>query len=177
VFELVPIKQVIPKSVWKPARISKIREAIDKSIPLPPIDLSKKGGRYEITDGIHRFNASVESGFTHIPAILAVYVEAPELKEGKKPELSPGSWVKFNQPQEGFRFGYILEVSWRGNMATTYSVLGVSETGADWVGDIQDLDFESVKRVPRSFKEQAESHWMLKTGSIAQRIAFRYLLN
>lgn len=94
---IVPIADVRPVSVWHGGRIERIREALRNGTPLPAIHATKaKDGKWDISDGIHRYNASVEAGFTHIPVIDTVVVKTPELRQEPEPErpvLPRGTWV------------------------------------------------------------------------------------
>jgi len=55
-YELVDLNDIKPEKVWHQGRLRSILEGIDQGRELPPIQLSKKGSRYAISDGIHRYN-------------------------------------------------------------------------------------------------------------------------
>jgi hypothetical protein len=144
IFELVPLSKVVIDEVWKEAKYQKVVEAIQKGVPLPPVMLSKKGGRFEITDGIHRTNASRDLGFTHIPAIIATWVATPEKKQTRlvKKELEVGTWVKLDKPIDGRSFGWVEEKLHPGK----YNIALV-KPGDDWPDfvDLEDRGFDPVE--------------------------------
>jgi hypothetical protein len=70
-FRLLPINQIRVPSVWSPSKLPSIQKAILEGRPLPPIRAYLEGSKYEIEDGIHRVNASIEAGFTLVPAIVS----------------------------------------------------------------------------------------------------------
>lgn len=169
-YRVVPLKKIKPLRVWKQERIDRIQQAIEKGIPLPPVELTEdKSGRYTITDGIHRFNASKEAGFTHIPAIVPVYVEfegeSPEVEE-TKPEYPPKTWVRFHHPVQGFKDGYIIELVGKGPDANRYSIVAGNDTDADYIGDYQDTDFDVISRRQISPMTAANilNHWWVEAA-------------
>lgn len=73
----VPINRVVLRPVWQEAKLPPIREAFANKTPLPPVRLVLlKNGQLDIEDGIHRVNAAIEAGHTHIPAIVEEYIQA-----------------------------------------------------------------------------------------------------
>jgi hypothetical protein len=134
--------------------LSAVKEAIQKGEALPPIQLSKTGSQWEISDGIHRTNASLEMGFTHIPAYITEWVETPEEEIPEEPEkekLSLGAWVKLKKPERGhgkpYEFGYIEDDlgyrMTRGVRRYWYGV-GLVRPESTWpdTHDLADTDFE-----------------------------------
>ena len=88
--------------MWNMDRIESIREAIREGRALPAIQVSlHKDGLYHISDGIHRYNASLEAGFTHVPAIVSVMVDTPEMKVGPM-DLVPTSNVAHEYSEERY---------------------------------------------------------------------------
>lgn len=171
--EIVPIKDIQPQKVWNPPRIERIREGLDRGAALPAISLARTDGgryRYAITDGIHRYNASVDAGFTHIPAMVTYSKETPELLETPK-VFRAGTYVRFKKPFDGrWEYGYLVENLFNDVFVT---VAG-DANGADWVGDLDSSYFEEEVNPPSRVKDQIQNHWFFdKTSS--QRIAYTYL--
>jgi len=71
--EIVPIRDInVPK-------VARSLEGLQDDKPRDPISLSRKGsGKWEISDGIHRTNVSIEMGYTHIPAFVAEWIRTPD---------------------------------------------------------------------------------------------------
>ncbi len=59
-------------------RVERILHAFAMNGTLPPIELTKQAGRYPfcLKDGVHRVYCSIAAGFTHIPAIKFIDLEA-----------------------------------------------------------------------------------------------------
>lgn len=187
VMKIVPIKKIKVPPVWHQGRIKQIREALTKRTPLPPIELHDAGGRYEISDGIHRTNASIEEGFTHIPAYFSVAVERPDLyeqPEPEKPKLAPGTWVKFRDPKknrERFPWALIVEYvgprSWKGARRHVYGLVGGNNSHADWIGDWSDDQFDPVRenQVPAKTRDRIlDDHFAMDFRKSATRVAMRW---
>ncbi len=155
---ILPLRDVVVPPVWHPRREDAIRKAIQTGKALPPIRASREGaGKWEISDDIHRSNVSKQMGFTHIPAIVSVWVETPdeEIPEAlEKPQLQIGDWVRLHKPEQSsgkkFEFGYIDELLgfriYRGVRRYRYGVALVTSE-SDWpdVYDLSDTDFEPVR--------------------------------
>lgn len=173
-FKLVPIKDIVVPPVWHPDRIRKVQEAMDKDVALPPIQLTKgSSGKLEITDGIHRTNASQERGLTLVPAIVSEWIPTPQDKiptPAQKPQLPLGAWVKLHKAEkdqgQSFSYGYIDErLSTRnldeGIKRYYYSVALVHKTSA-WPSfmDLPDTTFEPVAPPPwgESVKQRVKTH-------------------
>ena len=165
---IVPLSRIEKTPVWHPGRIAKIREAIQKGIPLPPIVADPdRSGTYRITDGIHRTNASREAGFTHIPVIETVTVETPDLyvaPEPEKPVLRPGAWVRLRDPRgEGASspWAVVLEYvgprDWMGARRHRYALLGYRRGEPDLLGDFLDIRFDPSKAPPKAIREELEA--------------------
>jgi len=157
-YVLVPLRQIKPEKVWKPRRLEAIQRAMAQGKALPPIRLAKGGRGYVIEDGIHRYNASVEAGMTHIPALVSRLVETPHLKQDLS-IFAPGQYVRFREPVEGWEIGYLVERAGR----DLYVVVAGDARDADWVGDLHASSFEAVVRPPAAVKNQIQSHWYLNT--------------
>lgn len=153
-FELVPISQIDVPSVWKPSRADSVRERIQEGKPLDPVRLDREdGGKWGISDGIHRTNVSIELGFTHVPAIVSVWVPTPEAlvrEEPEKKQLDVGDWVKLKKPDEGRRYGWVVErlsFRWARDVKRwVYSIAVVDKT-TTWPDhlDLLDTMFEPTK--------------------------------
>lgn len=180
-FVLVPVGQIAHRPVWHPGRIKGILEAIDRGKPLPPINADKDGGKYHISDGIHRYNASVQRGFTHIPVLETVTVDAPEMyvpPEPEKPILKPGTYVKLTEkPYQATSLWarveeYLGPYRRDGVNRHVYALDGISDGQVGFVGDWHDDKFD-VGRPPRDVLEAfaAEDAAM---GKKARRVASRY---
>jgi len=168
---IVPLREIEPQKVWNPPRIERIREGIERGVALPAVSLARnEGGRYKysISDGIHRYNASVEAGFTHIPAMITFSKETPELLEEPK-VFQEGTYVRFKRPIDGFEVGYLVE----NIFGDVFVTVAGNATDAEWIGDIPASSFEEEIDPPRQIKEKIQGHWfMQKTSS---RIASTYL--
>lgn len=59
-------------------RVERILHAFAVNGTLPPVELTKQAGRYPfcLKDGVHRVYCSIASGFTHIPAMTFIDLEA-----------------------------------------------------------------------------------------------------
>jgi len=153
-YKVVPLSEINIPPIWHEGRAQKIREALRAGEALPPIQLSKHGSKWEVSDGIHRTNVSKEFGFTAVPAIITEWVETPteEIPEPpEKPRLAVGTWVKLNKPERDkgkvHVYGYIEEDlgyrMTRGVRRFWYGV-GLIREESTWpvTIDMSDLDFE-----------------------------------
>jgi hypothetical protein len=148
--EVIPIRDIRVPKVWKPSRFEKAQKRIESGKPIDPIKAVRKGGHWEIEDGIHRTNASIALGYTHIPVLTSTWVNTPDAGRKAKPVLKPDTWVKMNKPVDGRVYGWIDEAigkPWAG--ITRYVVMLVKE-GDDWPDfiDTNDSEFEPA-RAPR----------------------------
>jgi hypothetical protein len=77
--EIFPLDRVELEKPWSSGKSERVRRDIESGIPLSPIRLHQNpdGGHFQISDGIHRANVSIEFGFTHIPAIVS-YIRRDE---------------------------------------------------------------------------------------------------
>lgn len=73
-FEILPLDILPNPDVWEKSKLSKIQQALDNNIVLPPIRVTRENGKYKVTDGIHRLFKSREFGYYSIPAIVKEYV-------------------------------------------------------------------------------------------------------
>jgi hypothetical protein len=148
-FQLVPIHTIVPEAVWNPPRIERIREALANKTPLPPIyGHFDQAGRFHISDGIHRYNASLEAGFTHVPALVSVTVEAPEMKEPELPERPKqqvGAAVLLREPKKlgaESPWAIIEQVLYKGQHRGVtrhhYALVGIRQGVAEFIGDYRD---------------------------------------
>lgn len=151
--EIVPLRDIKVPAVWNPGRLSQALEHMRKGTPLDPIEATKIGSKWEISDGIHRTNASIEMGYTHIPVLTSDWIETPnELvpEEPEKQQLSLGAWVKMRKPYEGLTYGWVDEVlgprRWRGVKRYWYSIALVDQR-TDWPNfiDANDTEFDPTR--------------------------------
>lgn len=71
VFQIVPIAEINVQAVWQSAKLDPLRKRIAGAAPIDPVLLGMGfNGKYEIEDGIHRVQASIEAGYTHVPALV-----------------------------------------------------------------------------------------------------------
>jgi len=165
-FVLVPVDQIAHQPVWNPGRIESILDAIDRGTPLPPIRADKDRGKYDITDGIHRYNASLQRGYTHIPVLETVTVDAPEMYVPpmlEKPVLRPGTYVKLTEkPYRATSLWarvveYLGPYRGRGDVTRhVYALDGIVRGRVDFVGDWHDDKFD-VGRPPRDVLQAFEA--------------------
>jgi len=157
--KVVPIKDVKVPKVWKPGRLPKLLERMRKDQPIDPIRADKTGSKWEISDGIHRTNASIEMGYTHIPILYSEWVETPEAfvpEPPEKPQLRLGEWVKLKEPVAGREYGWVVEKlgprKFRQVKRHWYNVALVKpgDEKQRWTEDIDlaDTDFEPVRPPP-----------------------------
>lgn len=111
---LVPLTEIEIPPPWNQGRLANALRGIEEGKELPPVDLAKQEGspKWAIGDGIHRTNASLQKGFTHVPAVTAEWVSTPEKRvpeEPEKPLLAPGTWVKLRKPFDGRLYGWVVE--------------------------------------------------------------------
>lgn len=163
--EIVPLKDIVPEKVWKPSRLERIQQGIAQKKALPPVSLAKseRGSyRYEISDGIHRYNASLLAGYTHIPALVTKYKDVPHLKE-ELPTFEEGTYVKFRKKLDGrWEIGFLVE----NIFGTVFTVVAGDMKGAEWIGDFSSDYFEKEVDPPKAIKDHIQGHWfMSKTSS------------
>lgn len=162
--EIVPIRDVVVEKVWKPKRLEDALEKMKKGVALDPINAVKKGGKWLIEDGIHRTNASIEMGYTHIPVFVGEWIDTPEAfvpPEPEKPELREGDWVRMHKPYDGHTYGWVAERlgprPMRGVKRFFYELNFIAEDGEDWsFGDFGDQEFEPSKPPPWGEKAKAK---------------------
>lgn len=167
-FHLIPLSDIQPQKVWNLSRIEKIREGIRRGVALPAISLTQtERGRYkyEITDGIHRYNASIEAGYTHVPAIVEYVKETPELKEAPK-TFREGTYVRFWEPFDGrWEYAYLAERVF----GQVFVTLAGDEEGSDWLGDLSSDYFSHEVDPPPRVKSQIQGHWYMQKTSRIKR--------
>jgi len=156
---LVPIRLIIPKPVWNPGRYEEVRRHIERGTPLDPLDVVDKGGKFDIVDGIHRYNASKDLGFTHVPVLVEESVPAPELYEPPEPEkrrLRLGAWVKLREPSWGFLYGWVGEhlgsMRHKGVRRHRYGLNLINESVSQDVADFADDEFDPTRTVPAAIR-------------------------
>lgn len=151
--EIVPLRDVHVPKVWKPERFEKAKALMEKGVPLDPIRATKVGGKWEINDGIHRTNASIALGYTHVPVMVPTWVATPEAKveePPEKPKLPLGTWVKLHEPIDGKQIGWAREYlragDFRGVRRHWYNIALV-EPGDTWpeAVDLMDTKFEPIR--------------------------------
>lgn len=82
----VPVSAILVEPPWHPKRLERALEAIEQGIPIPPVNLYEPpSGRLQISDGIHRTNAAIQSGLSTVPAIVyrdltQTYTQPPRFK-------------------------------------------------------------------------------------------------
>jgi len=170
--EIVPIRDIKVPKVWKPSRFEKSKARLEKGLPTDPIRAVKQGGKWVIEDGIHRTNASIALGYTHIPVLTSEWIETPEAYEAppeEKPQLAVGDWVKLNEPSyNGKVYGWVDEKLGprriQGIRRYWYSLILVGpDSNEDYdFGDYGDIEFEPVR--PPSWAAANKEHMVEKFG-------------
>jgi len=186
-FRLVPIQDIVPEAVWHPSRIKHIREGIAEKAALPPIELSQDAaGKYHISDGIHRYNASLEAGYTHVPAFVSVLVEVPEAQEAELPERPKqrvGDAVLLREPKASGADSpwaiieqVLYESRHRGVKRHHYALVGLRKGEAEFIGDHRDDQLDIPKgSPPEGLLKLFQEYDMWPTGVSPIRVARRYL--
>jgi len=93
----IPLSKINIPKIWCQGKYDNVLNGIINKATIPPIMLDNpdENGKYTIIDGIHRSNASMDYGFTHIPCVISYCIETPELYR-PPPELplfKSGTWV------------------------------------------------------------------------------------
>jgi hypothetical protein len=74
-------KKFRPKQHFPSERLEKIRAAIQKGKPLPPVDLYQIKDEYYVLDGNHRISAAKELGFSSIDAKIIEFIPSKDTLE------------------------------------------------------------------------------------------------
>lgn len=76
-FKIVPISDIEEKAVWQDSKVPPLLERMEKGLAIDPIKIGEhyQGGKWAITDGIHRIAASKMMGYTHIPAYVTEWIK------------------------------------------------------------------------------------------------------
>ena len=169
--DLIPIGDIVSEKAFDENRLKKMRRAIADNKPLSPIEVFERNGKFEIHDGFHRYNASVEAGFPYIPVLKVVTVEAPEKYRGPEPqkqELKPGAWVRLKNPPSYLSSAWAQVGELLGHQSKThyvtkdrikryrYSLVGMKGGKGAFIGDWNDNDWEIGGRPPRDEAEKIQ---------------------
>jgi hypothetical protein len=77
-YAVVPLAEIDIPSPWSNAKLRDNVEWIHRTGKTRPVQLYKgKGGKYTISDGIHRCNAARELGYDAVPAVISIEMDAP----------------------------------------------------------------------------------------------------
>lgn len=191
VFEIVTMNRIIHQEVWNPPRFDKALKLMQQGTRLDPISVSKEpDGRFSISNGIHRFNASQAMGYTHIPVIYSVVVETPDAQvvEPVKPRLERGTWVRLRKPRGVSEWAvideYLSQRFWQGAQRYMYSLVGIEKGRAEFIGDHLDLDFDiATENPPASLVQILQTDWptddvpTFRVRRSASTVADRFLLS
>lgn len=151
----IPISEVNVPPVWQAAKLPPILEGLSKGKPLPAIRAERGAdGRWEISDGIHRANASKSRGLTHIPAIVPKERPSPPPAPAASAEpryrleaQSGGGWYQvgglFKSPA-GAQRSYSEEAKASHERVTAYRIVAVVKQGKGWGEPIPVADLPSV---------------------------------
>lgn len=155
--EIVPIKDIAVPKVWKPNRFAKALQWLKEGKSLDPIRLSREGGgKWQIGDGIHRTNASMEMGYTHVPAYVAEWVRTPDEyvpEEVEKAQVPIGGWVQLRKAHDRRTVAWVEDQlgqrDWRGVKRHRYG-LALIRKGDDWPDfvDFTDNELDPLPRPP-----------------------------
>lgn len=176
-FGLIPLAKIKPERVWRPDRLQRVMEAINAGKALPPIHLVPGRSLLEIDDGIHRYNASLQSGFTHIPALIQRTREVEILSPSTPTAYKVGDYVRFREPFDGrWEYGYLA-----GNpYGDVFDVVGGDSRDSDWLGDLPVEYFAGKETPPAPVVARIQSNWYLEPDDRvaalkrAHRIAEQY---
>lgn len=154
--EIVPIRDIQVPPVWNPGRYEEALKYLQSGQAIDPIRAEKKGSKWEISDGIHRTNASRDLGWTHIPVLTSKWVETPKAfvpEEPEKPRLPVGAWIKLREPYGANEYGWVYEqlgsTNFRGVRRWKYG-LALVHPESDWPdqGDFNDNEFDVTRPPP-----------------------------
>lgn len=81
-FKIVPISDIEHQDVWDESKIQPLFSRMKRNLPIDPIKIGEhyNGGKWAITDGIHRIATSELMGYTHIPAFVSEWIQEPPPK-------------------------------------------------------------------------------------------------
>jgi hypothetical protein len=166
--EIVPISAIEVPEVWSEDKFVRAFDRLRSRQPTDPIHADESDqGVWDIADGIHRTNASIALGYTHVPVLTSTFVETPDAlvpEEPEHPKLSVGDWVRLAEPSGGAEYGWVSEYLYtktrRGVKRRCYGLALVTK-GSDWptTADFCDHEFEPIDLPPTwaiRAKSQAE---------------------
>jgi hypothetical protein len=164
--EIVPLADIDVPKVWSEGKFEQALARLVAHEPMDPIDASPGAkGRWAISDGIHRSNASLALGYTHIPVLTSTFVETPEAyvpEQPEKPRLQVGDWVKLREGFRGARWGWVSDPLGdkhkRGVKRHCYGIALVQKD-SDWpsVADHCDDEFDVAKPPAWAVKAKREA--------------------
>ena len=167
--EIVPISDVDVQDVWNPRRFEDAFDRLRQHLPTDPIHASlQENGKWDISDGIHRTNASIALGYSHVPVLTYDFVATPEALIEEIPELprlSVGEWVKLSEPFGGAEYGWVSErlaaTVRRGTRRWCYGIALVMK-GSTWprLADFCDHEFEVVMPPTWAIRAKTQSERM-----------------
>lgn len=85
--ETVPIANIEVPAAWHEKRLTSAAAGVETKAAMPPVQLSEQPGKakLQISDGIHRTNASRQAGLTEVPAIVnRIETKAPTAERLKE---------------------------------------------------------------------------------------------
>ena len=141
-YEEVPVTQIQVPEVWEPSRYNRAVEGIKANRALPPIRLSEpeEGGYLQVRDGIHRLNAAIDAGHTHVPAVVT------RLRVDEPPPAI--AWVEIQAEanrQEGHQVWKAIEGQIRG--ADPWFEVAAEEDGYQVSIDLWDAGDDIAERI------------------------------
>jgi hypothetical protein len=72
----VPLSKIQIPEAWSEAKLDQVMQAIRSGKKLPPIRAELgDAGLYVVDDGIHRVNASIKMGFSHVPVLAGELIK------------------------------------------------------------------------------------------------------
>ena len=142
-FVMVPVDKIHFKK-WNQDRYDFYMDAFKSGRAADPVRLSRPwhGGDYfEVSDGNHRTAASIDMGYTHVPAIVSVEIKNKQLFSNKTETFRVGTEQYIfkrsngsdkNVPILAANINAVMPLPWQGAF-TWAPIVNNAETNATWL--------------------------------------------